>query len=208
VKQDKIAEPYPNNLNRRKVLTGVAASAGVGLSGLSPSSAKVAQDPVVRFMNRSARKLLKAARDGSPKGFLKFILRYTDVSGLAIYSLGSYKGGLKKKYRNIYFRGMARHITRYFTYQSRQYRIVKAEVGEKSWQEGEAYYIDTKLTLLTGSTYNVRWEIVRRKGRYKIANVRVLGFWLAQFQRSQFENFISRQGGEVTALVAVLQSRK
>lgn len=125
-----------------------------------------------------------------------------------MYSLGSYQTGLKKKYRKIYFRGMARHITRYFTQQARQYRVVRAEVGKASWREGDAHYIDTKLTLLTGSTYNVRWQIVRRNGRYKIANVRVLGFWLARFQRSQFEGYISKQGGRVNALVAVLHNRK
>jgi len=190
------------------MLAGVAATAGIGLSVTVPASAYAAKDPIVQFMTRSAERLLKAARQGSPRGFLRFIMRYTDVSGLAMYSLGSYQAGLQKKYRKIYFRGMARHITRYFTYQSRQYRIVKAEVGEKSWREGDFYYVDTKLTLLTGSTYNVRWQIVRRKGRYKIANVRVLGFWLARFQRYQFERFISRQGGRVTALVAILDSRK
>ena len=198
----------PASLNRRRILAGVAATAGIGLTPLTPAPALAATDPIVRFMNRSAERLLKAARDGSPRGFLRFILRYTDVSGLAMYSLGSYQSGLQKKYRKIYFRGMARHITRYFTYQSRQYRVVRAEVGDKSWREGDAYYIDTKLTLLNGSTYNVRWEIVRRKGRYKIANVRVLGFWLASFQRSQFEGFISKQGGRVNALVAVLHNRK
>lgn len=201
---DQIKTP----LNRRKLLTGMAATASVGLSGVAPTTAYAAKDPIVQFMNRSARKLLKAARRGSPKRFLRFIMRHTDVGGIAMYSLGSYRTGLQKKHQRIYFRGMARHIMRYFTYQSQQYHVVKAEVGEKSWQEGDSHYIDTKLTLLTGSTYNVRWQIVQRRGRYKIANVRVLGFWLARFQRSQFEGFISKKGGRVTALVAALQSRK
>jgi len=194
------------SINRRKILTGVAASAGVGWSGLTPAYA--AKDPVVRFMNRSADRLLKIARNGSPKGFLRFILRYTDVSGIALYSLGSYRSGLQKKHQKIYFRGMARHISRYFATQSRQYRVVRAEIGETSWQEGDAHFIDTKLTLVTGATYNVRWQLVRRKGRLKIANVRVLGFWLARFQRNQFEGFIAKQGGKVTDLVAVLHNRK
>jgi len=196
------------SINRRKILTGVAASAGIGLSGLTPAPVYASNDSVVRFMNRSADRLLKVARNGSPKGFLRFILRYTDVSGIALYSLGSYRSGLQKKYRKIYFRGMARHISRYFTIQSRQYRVVKAEIGKTSWQEGDAHFIDTKLTLVTGATYNVRWQLVRRKGRLKIANVRVLGFWLARFQRNQFEGFIAKQGGKVNALVAVLHNRK
>ena len=201
-------QKLPETLSRRKVLAGVAASTGIGISGLAIAPAHASKDTIVDFMNRSANILLKAALNSSPKEFLKFIMRYTDVDGIAIYSLGSYRSGLEKKYEKTYIRGMARHITRYFTYQSRQYRIIKVEVGKKSWQVEDAYYIDTKLTLVNGATYDVLWQIVRRKGRYKIANVRVLGFWLAKFQRIQFETYISKQGGSVNALVAVLQSRK
>ena len=207
VKQNQ-PENTPKNLSRRKVLAGVAASTGIGLSGLTIAPAHASKDTIVDFMNRSANILLKAALNSSPKAFLNFIMRYTDVGGIAIYSLGSYRAGLEKKYEKTYIRGMARHITRYFTYQSRQYRIIKVDVGKKSWQVEDAYYIETKLTLVNGSTYNVLWQIVRRDGRYKIANVRVLGFWLAKFQRTQFETYISKQGGSVNALVAILKSRK
>jgi len=207
VKQ-KQPEKMHKTLSRREALAGAAVSTGIGLSGLTILPANAAKDSVEAFMKRSTRKLLKAALNSSPKQFLNFIMRYTDVGGIAIYSLGSYRSGLEKKYERTYFSGMARHITRYFTYQSRQYRIAKVEVGKKSWQVEDAYYINTKLTLLTGATYNVLWQIVRRNGRYKIANVRVLGFWLARFQRVQFESYISKQGGKVNALVAILQSRK
>jgi len=207
VKQ-KPTQELPETLSRRKVLVGVAASTGIGMSGLAITPAHASKDTIVDFMNRSSNILLKAALNSSPKAFLNFIMRYTDVGGIAIYSLGSYRSGLEKKYEKTYIRGMARHITRYFTYQSRQYRIFKVDVGKKGWQVEDAYYIDTKLTLVNGASYNVLWQIVRRKGRYKIANVRVLGFWLAKFQRIQFETYISKQGGSVNALVAVLQKRK
>lgn len=200
---------------RRKAIIQSAAIACFGLALLVSAPAfaaknpgAAAKDPIVSFMKIAADKMLDAARDGSPKGFLKFILRYTDVGGIALYSLGSYQSGLLQKHRKIYFRGMARHITRYFTQQSRQYRIARAEIGKKSWKVDEAYYIDTKLTLVTGSSYNVRWQIVRRNNSFKISNVRILGFWLARFQRNQFENYINKQGGRVTALVAVLHNRK
>ncbi len=195
-------------LSRRKILAGLAGTTAIGFSGPGITSAQAKTDPVVHFMKRASKTLLKAAKKGSSAAFLRFILRNTDVSGIALYSLGTYKSGLQKKHQKIYFRGMARHITRYFTYQSQKYRIVKAEVGKASWQEGGASYVDTKITLNTGSAYTVRWQIVRRKGRYKIANVRVLGFWLARFQRNQFESFIARQDGRVSALVAALYYRK
>lgn len=195
-------------LNRRKILAGAAAGASLGLTGLGTSPAFARKDPVVTFMNRSAKKLLNAARSGSPKAFLRFILRYTDIGGISMYSLGEYRTRLLKKHQKIYVKGTARHIMRYFTSQSRKYPILKAEIGEKSWQEGDSHFIDTEITLITGASYSVRWQLIQRKNRFKISNVRVLGFWLLGFQRSQFESYISKQGGKVEALVSALHYRK
>ena len=100
-----------NVLNRRKVLAGAAASAGVGITGLGATAALAAKAPAVLFMERSAKKLMKAAQHGSPKSFLNFIKRYTDVGGIALYSLGDYKGGLKKKFHSAYFNGRTRAYT-------------------------------------------------------------------------------------------------
>ncbi|MGI9413107.1 MAG: ABC transporter substrate-binding protein [Hyphomicrobiales bacterium] len=191
-----------NEISRRRLLAGAAAVLCLGLPGTEPANA--AADPIVRFMKKVKAPLLNAARTASSKQFLSVIRTHADVSGIALYSLGAYRAGLARSHRRRYYRGVARYMSRYFALMSQQYRVVKAEVSGKSWRRGDAHYIDTKVFLSDGSAYAVRWELKRAGKGYKITNVRVLGFWLAWFQRKIFQEFIRKRGGSVKALVTAL----
>lgn len=191
-------------MSRRQLLSGAAALLVLGAGGPVAGPALAASDPVLAFMKRLRVPLLHAARTASSKQFYKVIQRHVDINGIALYSLGTYKDGLARSHRNRYYRGVARYMSRYFALQSKEYRIVNAEIVPKSWREGDSYYVDTNVILENGARYSVRWQLQRRKGGYKIVNVRVLGFWLAYFQRQQFQDFIKRRGGSVNALVAAL----
>lgn len=66
-------------------------------------------------------------------------------------------------------------------------------------------FIDSKVTLTTGSRYTVRWKIVKSGRRHKIADVRVLGFWLTKLLRKDFESFVKSRGDNVSALLKALK---
>ena len=94
-------------------------------------------------------------------------------------------------------------MARYFADQSREYRIAKYEIGDAS-AEGEDAVIDTKVYLLTGQTYTVKWRLSSRKGGYKVVDAKVLGFSLVYMQRGIFTSYISKRNGDVAKLVAAL----
>ena len=192
-----------SEITRRRLLAGVTAAVCVGLPGAMPADA--ATDPIVRFMTKVKKPLLNAARTASSKQFLSVIKTHADVSGIALYSLGPYRAGLARSHRKQYYRGVARYMSRYFALMSQEFRVNKAELTGKSWRKGDAHYIDSKVFLSNGASYAVRWEVKRNgKKGYKITNVRVLGFWLAWFQRKIFLDFIRKRGGSVKALVTAL----
>lgn len=190
------------SLTRRAAMSGAAAALLLGAAGADPVDA--ASDRAVAFMKKIRVPLLHAARTASSKQFFKVIQRHADITGISLYSLGAYKDGLASSHRKRYYRGVARYMSRYFALQSKEYRVTEAEVVNKSWREGDSYYVDTNVVLENGAKYSVRWQLKRTKSRFKIVNVRVLGFWLAYFQRQQFQDFIKRRGGSVNALVAAL----
>ncbi len=191
-------------LSRRTVLGGAAATAGLATTGLSGAPADAATDRAVTFMTQLRGPLLRAAKTASSKQFLRIIQAHADVTGIAIYSLGSFKNGLERSHRSRYYHGVARYMSRYFEIQSQEYRVTGAKIISPSWKDGDSTYVDSKVDLEGGSVYTVRWELKQRGGTYKVVNVRVLGFWLAYFQRLQFEEFIRKRGGSVNALVAAL----
>lgn len=190
-------------LTRRKVLGGAAAVAGLTAGGLSSQPAEAA-DAAVNFMNQLRGPLLQAARTASSKQFMQIIQARADVTGIALYSLGSFKNGLERSHRTRYYLGVARYMARYFSLMSQEYRVSDAKIVGKSWKDGDSTYVDSKVNLESGENYTVRWELKQRGGSFKVVNVRVLGFWLAYFQRLQFEEFIRKRGGSVNALVAAL----
>ncbi len=182
-------------LSRRALLSLAAASL------VTPAVA--AEHPAMAFMRQFARDMLKAHRQGTVSSFKDAIQRYADVADIADYSLGQYKAKLPKGQRQRYYSGVATFMARYFADQTREYRIAKYELGDAS-QDGGDVVIDSKVFLVSGQTYNVVWRLSRRTGSYKVVDTKVLGFSLVYMQRGLFTSYISKRGGDVGQLVAVL----
>ena len=51
--------------------------------------------------------------------------------------------------------------------------------------------VNTRVTLLTGSTYNVIFQLSRAGNEYRILDVSVLGFSLSYLQRGIFQRYIA-----------------
>jgi phospholipid transport system substrate-binding protein len=174
------------------------------LLGLAASPALAADHPSVQFMEKFAKDMLGAHRSGTVGRFSGVIQNYADVPYIANYSLGQYKPKLKPGDRGEYFRGVVLFMARYFAEQSREYRVAKYEIGEATVDANKDVVIASKVYLLSGQTYNVAWQLRWVGGRYKISDVKVLGFSLTYLQRGLFTSFISKRKGDVSQLVAAL----
>ena len=87
---------------------------------------------------------------------------------------------------------------------SREYAVGKAEIGQVTRDKDGRVMVNTRVTLLTGSTYNVIFQLSRTGNEYRILDVSVLGFSLSYLQRGIFQRYIAKNGGNVNALVAAL----
>lgn len=194
------------NLHRRRLLFTVAGLAAVQAAGPLAAVAQAAVDPkgAVRYMREAADDLMQAQRIGTVSSFQKAILSHADVEGIALYALGPYRDDLQKAQRPAYFKGVSLFMARYFADSSREYQVGKAEIGDVTMDDSGAALVNTKVTLLTGTTYNVVFKVARDGKGYQIADVNVLGFSLAYMQRGIFQRFIAKNGGDVNALVAAL----
>ncbi len=190
---------------RRRFLSALAGLLAAPVVAPLVASAQAAVDPrAVQYMREVADDLMQAQRIGTVTSFQKAILSHADVEGIALYALGNYKDDLAKASRPSYFKGVSLFMARYFADSSRQYQVGKAEIGEAQANDDGSVLVNTKITLLTGTTYNVVFKISRDGNRYQVADVNVLGFSLAYMQRGIFQRFIAKNGGDVNALVAAL----
>jgi phospholipid transport system substrate-binding protein len=81
---------------------------------------------------------------------------------------------------------------------------VKYEIMSPSIQGGSGIMVDSRITLRDGSQYDVRWLLVKVGNTYRVRDAMVYGFWITPFLKQLFETYIGEQGGDVKALVVVL----
>ena len=194
-------------LARRSLLHGLVFlfAAGFLVSLTGPAHA----DRPAAFMKSVGNKLIAAARTGSPYKMYEIIRAHSDLPDIGLFSLGSYRKQLPSSRRSSYYDGVARFMTRYFIGQAKRYQVMKLDVYRPSSRVNWGHKVDSRVTLRDGSTYKLRWHVVPRRGGLKIRDVAILGVWLTPIsltdqQRNLFENYISENGGKVSALLSAL----
>jgi phospholipid transport system substrate-binding protein len=163
-----------------------------------------AADPAVKFMAQVGRELMAAARTRLPGEMANVINRYSDVSYIGLYSLGSYRNLLSADERSIYYIGMVRFIARYASSEAPKFPVAKVEWSDQSFRSSDGVTVDSTVTLEDGSVYEVRWLLARHGNSFKVRDAMVAGFWMTPFLKRLFEDYIANNGGNPRALVAAL----
>lgn len=184
-------------LTRRTFLTALISVAA------APALA-AGDHPSVVYMRQVAKDLLSAHRQGTVSAFMRVVQRHAAVADIASFALGKYSGNLKASQGQRYQRGVATYMARYFATQSHEYTIAKYEIGEAQVDDDKNVMVQSRVFLVTGQTYNVGWKLVWQGGRYRVRDVKVLGFWMTNFQRSDFVAFLDKRNGDIATLIEVL----
>lgn len=184
-------------LTRRTFIAGILAAAAA-------PAAHAADHPSILYMRQVGKELLAAHRQGTTSAFARVVQRHADLPEISNHALGKYAAKLQTGQRGKYQRGVATYMARYFALQSRDYTVAKYDVGDATVDASKDVIVESKVFLMTGQTYNVAWRLVWRGGRYKVRDVRVLGFWLTNFQRSDFVNYLDKRNGDINKLIVAL----
>jgi phospholipid transport system substrate-binding protein len=188
---------------RRVALGCICALIALAGLAVAPNPAPAA-DPAVQFMAQVGRELMAAARTRSPGVMSAVIQRHADVSYIGLFSLGSYRNQLAAAERAAYYSGMVRFIGRYAATEAPKYTVSRVEWSDQSVRGANGIMVDSKITLSNGSTYDVRWLLVRYGNTFKVRDAMVVGFWMTPFLKKLFEDYIAQNGGNPRALVAAL----
>lgn len=196
------------DVSRRKAgrvgRVGLAVRVSALLLALFALAAPAAADPAVQFVQRMANELHVAARAKSPQLIANVIQRYGDVNYIGSYSLGNYRAQLATTDRSLYHSGIIKFLGRYAANESPKYPVAKYEVISPSVQGANGTMVDSRITLRDGSTYDVRWLLAKYGNTYRVRDAMVYGFWMTPFLKKLFEDYVGENGGNVKALVVVL----
>ena len=175
----------------------------LGLLAVTLATPAQAEHPSVSYMRTVGKDMLAAHRQGTVSAFMRVIQRHADVAGIGAYSLGDYNDKLGAGQRARYNRGVANFMARYFAEQSHIYTVAKYEIGEAT-VDGDDILVASRVFLMSGQTYTVTWRVHWGGGRYRVTDVKVLGFSLTYMQRGIFTSFVAKKNGNVGDLVVAL----
>jgi phospholipid transport system substrate-binding protein len=184
-------------LTRRTLFAGLAWAAAA-------TAVNAADHPSVVFMRQVAKDMLAAHRQGTIAAFRRAILRHADVRGIGTYVLGSYASKLPGSQTERYNRGVANYMALFFANGSRDYTLAKYDIGEATVDSDKSVLVDTTVYLMTGRSYTATWKLVWVGGSYKVRDVKVLGFWMTNQQRSDFVSFLGKPDHSMNQLIDVL----
>ncbi len=171
------------------------------------SATAAREAPPVRFMRQAANALINAQRQNSVSSFQRVIAKYGHMPAIGLYALGNYRSGLHRKYRPKYYRGLAKFIARYAAQESPKYPVSRVTFAPAAINDGRSIMVDSRVYLTSGSTYDVRWLLIRQGRSYKVRDAQVLGFWVSPFLQNLFESYIRKHNGRVNALVVALNNQ-
>ena len=177
----------------------------VALSLMVTASTGARAESVAAYMQRVQKELVAAQRSNSKAAYAAVLRSHMDVPYVSLSALGaSYARALPKADRPNFYNGVIQFLSDYGTKDGPKYPVASAVVigvGEET-KTGAA--VDTRITLRSGETYDVRWYLVRSGQTFKVRDAQVGIFSaVAQLERL-FQNWLDENGKNPRSLVVVL----
>lgn len=172
--------------------------------GVFGGAQQVRAEAPATYLQRVANELVTASRTNSQQAFAAVIRRHADIPHIGMSSLGSYARVLPTSDRPSYFSGLINFIGRYAATNSPKYPVASAIAMSQTTEDNTGVYVDSRVTLKSGESYDVRWWLVRSGASFKVRDAQVVGFWMSPFLKNLFENYIGENGGNPKALVVAL----
>ncbi len=144
-------------------------------------------------VQNATRTLLAAANTGSPAAFHRALRRYVNIRSLSLFALGRHARRLTPRQRARFVRLSAQYMARRLARYSGSFRGVRAHIV--SCRSG---LIKSRVEP-GGQT--VLW---RMRGR-RIADMRIMGVWLAVFMRDHYRQLFRNAGGDARRFLASLR---
>ncbi len=146
--------------------------------------------------------------------FRKVFLHNANIGAIAKFTLGKYARRIKPAQRDRLHLLLSDYIVQLFVVKLRGTQSEGLEVLRTTERKkGTDYLVKSviKLRKVAGQSdapIPVKWRIKKNQdGDFKLTDINIGGFWLAQEQRSTFVDIINRNNGKIGALLEYLRMK-
>jgi phospholipid transport system substrate-binding protein len=194
------------SLRRAFLVRAILAAAFAGAVGAPAFAADPTQ--VVNQVSSQVLELLKTKQGLERKdGFAAILNTNFDLPYMGQSALGRYWASTNEAQRVRFLKAAANAEARAYAERFGQYGGQTVNVGKVNTRPGGVYWVDSTINQSSGPPIKVEWEVQDRGGGMRITDVKVEGVSMVMTRRSDFSSYISRNGGDVEALIKELESR-
>ena len=174
----------------------------VGFIAMAAGQAR-AEAPAT-YMQRVSNELIAAQRAGSVSAFANVLRRHMAVSSIGLTALGPHAATLPKSERPAFYNGMINFISKYSAKEAPKYPVANSVIVGQGEETAGGATVDSRITLRSGESYDIRWKLVRDGQTFKVRDAQVVGFWMTSFLDNLFQTYITENGNNPRALVMAL----
>ena len=198
-------------LTRRSVLLSTAALTVAFALRLAPAQAQGAQvATAVDFVHKTGDELIGIINGSGTLAskqtqLLPIIDKSVDVDGIAAFCLGRYMRTATPQQQKDYLALFHNVLLKSVSGKLGEYAGVRLTVGRGDAREDGQVVVSTVIERPNNQPNNVDWLIETQGGAPKIIDVVAEGTSLRLTQRSDYNSYLSRNGGNVQALIDAMK---
>lgn len=203
-------------MNRRMLITGMAALVASVLVVATPARAEDFSDQARQFMTDLADEVVNRltgpglSREQRSDRFRKILHENFAVDAIGQWVLGRYWRAASAEQRNEYLRLFEDLIVATYVNRFEEYNGQQLEVRRSLMQGDKDAIVQTRIIQPQGGgePVDVSWRVRKKSdGSLRIVDVIVEGVSMGQTQRSEFASVIRKHGGSIDAFLSELRQR-
>ena len=151
----------------------------------------------------------KSNSDEKIKNITSIFLSNLAVREISLFVLGPYRRSLTSDQREEYIKLIKRFVSEIYSIRLASFPSGDFSVVGSNDTGRSGIIVKTLIQFLDDpNPTKIDWRIIKNKnGDYKIFDIRVIGVWMAQEQRSTFTSFLSKNNGNIDKLMDRLRKQ-
>ena len=151
----------------------------------------------------------KSNSDEKIKNITNIFLSNLAVREISLFVLGPYRRNLTSDQREEYIKLIKRFVSEIYSIRLASFPSGDFSVLGSNDTGRSGIIVKTLIQFLDDpNPTKIDWRIIKNKnGDYKIFDIRVIGVWMAQEQRSTFTSFLSKNNGNIDKLMDRLRKQ-
>ena len=151
----------------------------------------------------------KSNSDEKIKNITNIFLSNLAVREISLFVLGPYRRNLTSDQREEYIKLIKRFVSEIYSIRLASFPSGDFSVVGSNDTGRSGIIVKTLIQFLDDpNPTKIDWRIIKNKnGDFKIFDIRVIGVWMAQEQRSTFTSFLSKNNGNIDKLMDRLRKQ-